>query len=128
MTDLAVLDHHTGEVWLIANALNFDGSHDRVDDAHADAAARVRAMVDRLTEPAAPLIATASDEEWPDVVRQRTPEEYQALVVDAVEEIRAGEAFQIVGSQRFEVPCTADPLDVYRVLRRTCLLYTSRCV
>ena len=56
MTDLAVLDHHTGEVWLIANALNFDGSHDRVDDAHADAAARVRAMVDRLTEPAAPLI------------------------------------------------------------------------
>ena len=76
-------------------------------------------MVDRLTEPAAPLIATASDEEWPDVVRQRTPEEYQALVVDAVEEIRAGEAFQIVGSQRFEVPCTADPLDVYRVLRRT---------
>ncbi|HOA89640.1 MAG TPA: anthranilate synthase component I [Propioniciclava tarda] len=119
MTDLAVLDHHTGEVWLIANALNFDGSHDRVDDAHADAAARVQAMVDRLTEPAAPLIATASDEEWPDVVRQRTPEEYQALVVDAVEEIRAGEAFQIVGSQRFEVPCTADPLDVYRVLRRT---------
>lgn len=37
----------------------------------------------------------------------------------AVEEIKAGEAFQIVVSQRFEVPCTADPLDVYRVLRRT---------
>ena len=35
----------------------------------------------------------------------------------AVEEIKAGEAFQIVVSQRFEVDTTADALDVYRVLR-----------
>ena len=35
------------------------------------------------------------------------------------EEIRAGEAFQIVVSQRFEVDTTADALDVYRVLRLT---------
>ena len=37
----------------------------------------------------------------------------------AVEEIKAGEAFQIVVSQRFETPCPADALDVYRVLRGT---------
>ena len=35
----------------------------------------------------------------------------------AVEEIKAGEAFQIVVSQRFEVDTTADALDIYRVLR-----------
>lgn len=35
------------------------------------------------------------------------------------ERIRAGEAFQVVPSQRFETPCTASALDVYRVLRAT---------
>ena len=120
MTDLAVLDHHTGEVWLIANALNFDASDERVDDAYADAAARVHAMADRLCRPAEALVAVASpDADRPEVIRQRTQAEYEHLVEQAVEEIKAGEAFQIVGSQRFEVPCDADPLDVYRVLRRS---------
>jgi anthranilate synthase component 1 len=36
-----------------------------------------------------------------------------------VEEIKAGEAFQIVVSQRFEVDTKADALDIYRVLRLT---------
>jgi len=50
--------------------------------------------------------------------RQRTTAEYEAMVSAAIEEIRAGEAFQVVPSLRFEIDCTADPLDVYRVLRR----------
>ncbi len=37
----------------------------------------------------------------------------------AVEEIKAGEAFQIVPSQRFDIDTDADALDVYRILRRT---------
>ena len=119
MTDLAVLDHHTGEVWLIANAINFDDSAAGADEAHADAVARLHAMAERLCAPVAPLVAVvepARDE--PAIVRQRSPEEFQAVVRAAVEEIRAGEAFQIVASQRFELPCPADALDVYRVLRR----------
>ncbi len=39
------------------------------------------------------------------------------MVEEAKEAIRAGEAFQIVVSQRFTVPCEADALDVYRALR-----------
>ncbi len=39
------------------------------------------------------------------------------MVEEAKEAIRAGEAFQIVVSQRFTVPCRADALDVYRALR-----------
>jgi anthranilate synthase component 1 len=35
----------------------------------------------------------------------------------AKEHIRAGDCFQIVVSQRFEMATTADPLDVYRALR-----------
>nr|NLI50137.1 anthranilate synthase component I [Propionibacterium sp.] len=119
VTDLAVLDHHTGEVLLIANAINFDDSDARVDDAHADAVARLHAMADRLCAPAPPLVAVQSPPaEPPAVVRQRTGAAFEQVVRDAVEEIRAGEAFQIVASQRFELPCAADALDVYRVLRR----------
>lgn len=119
VTDMAVLDHHTGEVWLVATAINFDDRPEHVDDAYADACARLQAMVDRLREPAEPLVAQRGDEVAAAVVRQRTSAQYEAAVAAAVEEIKAGEAFQIVVSQRFEVPCSADPLDVYRVLRRT---------
>ncbi len=120
VTDMAVLDHHTGDVWLVANAINYDNTPERVEAAYADAVARVEAMVERLGAPAAPLVAeevgTAGHEP---VRRQRTPTEHMAAVVAAREEILAGEAFQIVVSQRFEIDCTADALDVYRVLRRT---------
>ncbi len=46
-----------------------------------------------------------------------TEEEFKSKIEIAKEEIRAGEAFQIVLSQRFSMPCTADALDVYRMLR-----------
>ena len=41
------------------------------------------------------------------------------MVETAKEHIRAGDAFQIVLSQRFDVPTTAQPLEIYRVLRAT---------
>ena len=45
---------------------------------------------------------------------RKTPYFLSALVK---EEIRSGEAFQVVLSQRFSMPCQADPIDVYRMLR-----------
>ena len=118
-TDVAALDHHTGEVWLIANAVNFDDSDEGVVAAYEDAARRVRDMLGALARPAPSLSAFAGDGDAGAVVRQRTAAEYEQCVRDAVEEIRAGEAFQIVVSQRFQRPCSADPLDVYRLLRRS---------
>lgn len=119
VTDMAVLDHRTGQVWLIANAINFDGSAERIAQAHADACGRIETMLADLRAPKPALLATEStDGTTASVRRQRSSAQYQAAVSAAVEEIKAGEAFQIVPSQRFEVDCTADPLDVYRVLRR----------
>lgn len=119
VSEMAVLDHHTGEVWLVANAINFDDTADRITDAYADACDRLRAMTEALLAPAVPLVAVrAAGAAVAEVRRQRTPAEYQAAVAAAIEEIRAGEAFQIVPSQRFETDCPADALDVYRVLRR----------
>ncbi|SDS75724.1 anthranilate synthase, component I [Friedmanniella luteola] len=119
VADLAVLDHHTGQVWLVANAINFDGSDERVDEAHADAVARVEAMAARLAEPTPSSAVDVRFDHLLPVRRQRSPEAFQSAVRSAVEEIKAGEAFQVVVSQRFEVDTTADALDIYRVLRLT---------
>ena len=47
-----------------------------------------------------------------------TRERYHAMVARAKEYIRAGDAFQIVPSQRFRVPFRQPPLSLYRALRR----------
>ena len=47
-SDLVVVDHHRSEVWLVANAINYDDSSERVDEAYADAVARVEEMTGRL--------------------------------------------------------------------------------
>ena len=119
VSDLAVLDHHTSEVWLVANAINFDASDERVDEAYADAVARVEAMAALLAEPTPSAVVQASFDTPLPIRRQRSAEEFQGAVRAAVEEIKAGEAFQVVVSQRFEVDTSADALEVYRVLRLT---------
>ncbi len=119
-SDLAVLDHHAGEVWLIANAINFDGTDQRVDEAYADAVARLDAMADLLAQPTPSSVVSATfGQATLPIRRQRSAEEFQGAVRAAVEEIKAGEAFQVVVSQRFEVDTTADALQIYRVLRLT---------
>ena len=40
-TDLAAFDHHEGRIHLIANAVNWDGSDERIEEAYEDAVARV---------------------------------------------------------------------------------------
>ena len=118
-SDLAVVDHHASEVWLVANAINYDNSDAGVDEAYADAVDRVEQMVDQLGRPTPASAVVAERDQLLPVRRQRSSAEYRAGVRAAVEEIRAGEAFQIVLSQRFEVDTTADALDIYRVLRLT---------
>lgn len=120
VTDLAAVDHRTGEVWLMANAINFDATDERVDQAYADAVDRVHRMVADLARPASPLARVRTDDIADldaRVVRQRTSPEFEDCVRAAVAEIEAGEAFQIVVSQRFEIPDVADAFEVYRRLR-----------
>ncbi len=50
--------------------------------------------------------------------RVMSSEDYRSAVSKAKEYIRAGDAFQIVLSQRFDIDLDADPFDVYRVLRQ----------
>ncbi|MPV35702.1 anthranilate synthase component I [Georgenia subflava] len=116
-TDMAAVDHHDGSVWLIANAVNFDDTDERVDAAHADAVARLDAMAAALTRPAASAAAVHVPTDVPQL-RFRTPRaDFENAVLAGKEAIRDGEVFQVVLSQRLDIDCVADPLDVYRVLR-----------
>jgi anthranilate synthase component 1 len=117
-TDLAALDHHEGAITLIANAVNWDDSPERVDAAYDAAVARLDEMTAQLAAPA-PATVAVFDRPAPDFRRNRTPQQHHAAIESAKEQIRAGEAFQVVVSQRFEMDTTADALDVYRVLRAT---------
>jgi anthranilate synthase component I len=117
-TDLAVLDHDDGSVLLIANAVNWDDTDERVDEAWRDAVARLDAMTADLARPAPPLAAALDRAVAVGDVRSTVPVGgYPAGVERVKEQIRSGEAFQVVLSQRFELPTSASALDVYRVLR-----------
>ncbi|WP_159622323.1 anthranilate synthase component I [Ruania rhizosphaerae] len=115
--DMAAIDHHTGDVWLIANAINTDDSDARVDEAHADAVARLDAMQEQLVAPTRSHALRTTDAEQPDLRFRTAREDYAAGVQAAKQAIRDGEVFQVVLSQRLDLDCPADPLDVYRVLR-----------
>lgn len=117
-TDLAAVDHHEGTITLIANAVNWDGQDERVDEAYDAAVSRLDVMTRALGQPLGSTVATFSRPE-PQARGQRTLEDYGAVVERLVKEIEAGEAFQVVPSQRFEMDTEADPIDVYRMLRVT---------
>lgn len=117
-TDLAVLDHVDGSVWLVANAVNTDAQPTGIDEAYASAVARVDAMEAALA--AAPrLPAMAIDASAPEglVTARSEVGAYEKMVKFAKESIRDGDVFQVVPSQRFDAECPASALDVYRVLR-----------
>lgn len=116
-TDLAVYDHLKGIVTLIANAINWDGSDERVDQAYEAALVRLKAMRAALASPAKSSVLEIPEFQSPRFARNFTSDEYIAKIDTIKEEIKSGEAFQVVLSQRFTMDCPADPLDVYRMLR-----------
>lgn len=118
VSELIVIDHREGSVVLIANVLTdeLDAPH-AVDDAWADAQRRLDALQAALSQSAESPVATI-DRTVETQAERVTPEaEYLRLAQETIDRIRAGEAGQVVVSQRFDSVCEADPLDVYRVLR-----------
>jgi len=122
VTDMAVHDNVDGTVLLIANAINFDDSSERVDEAWHDAVARVKALLTKVSTPVAQPVSVLAPAalDFASSVQERWDEaEYLAALDRGKEAIVDGEVFQVVISRRFEMECKASALDVYRVLRNT---------
>ena len=115
VSELVVLDHRDGTVLLIATALN-DGT-ETADDLWDGAQSQLGELQSRLAEPSEAWIAEV-DLSIPAEPRPRTTAaDFQASVERSKQFIRDGDVFQVVVSQRFDHEVTADPIDVYRVLR-----------
>jgi anthranilate synthase component 1 len=116
-SDLVVMDHSDGTIILIANAINWDGSSERVDDSYHDALSRLDRMQKELLGTIAGDVSALPSFDKPIFDRNMSEQDFKSKVEIAKEEIRAGEAFQIVLSQRFSMSTSADALDIYRMLR-----------
>jgi len=115
VSELAVLDHREGTVLLVAAALN-DGTDDG-DQLWADAQSRLDAMQTALGQPSETWLAEVDLTTPATPIPRTTPGDYHAAIDASKKYIRDGDVFQVVVSQRFDHEITADPIDVYRVLR-----------
>lgn len=119
-TDIAVVDHVSGSVWLIANAVNVDDKSTRADIAYDQAVRRLDRMQENAATPTpgeARVSALDTSVRQPEL-RFRTPKEVYENAVEATRKhIIDGDVFQTVISQRLDIDSPADPFDVYRVLR-----------
>jgi anthranilate synthase component 1 len=87
----------------------YDAAVARLDELAADGARPV-------DEPL--VVPPERDDELPEVRRRTPPSVYAASVEAAKEYILAGDIFQVVLSQRFDVDLDADAFDLYRSLRQ----------
>ncbi len=88
--------------------------------AYDRASRRVDKLVAKLSEPSAEIVPVDVEVKVAERTKYRanfTQPEYERAVEKCVDYIRAGDIFQVVLSQRFELTLDVDPLEVYRRLR-----------
>jgi anthranilate synthase component 1 len=119
---VTAFDHFRQRLFLIENVFVTPGMSDAdLDDAYARAAARLDALVHDLARPLSYTPAPPPETpltEVPSYTRSMSSPEYCRAVEAAREYIFAGDIFQVVLAQRFDLEGTYDPLAVYRVLRQ----------
>jgi anthranilate synthase component 1 len=122
LTDTVVIfDNLRGTIKVVASV---DGGVGDPNRAYDEACGRIDAVLARLAGPAAPLapldVSPIDAASLPEPVSRTPRAAFEEGVGRVQEYIRAGDAFQVVLSQRFDVPRRGvDPFDVYRLLRVT---------
>ena len=117
---LAAFDHWRQRVYLIESVPTLGLSADELDAAYDGAVDRVRQAVDDLAQPLryTPVAPPSSDDDLPHLESTMGGGTYQRAVEVAKEHVVAGDIFQVVLAQRYDLELDADPFDVYRVLRQ----------
>jgi anthranilate synthase component I len=114
ITDVLVaFDHQRHEVTLIANAFVEDGG---IEGAYARAVETIGEVRERLREPV-PTVEPSEEKAPVDFHSNMSREQFEATVSRIIEYVHAGDAFQVVPSQRFTSPCPVEAFSIYRGLR-----------
>jgi len=119
-TDVVAFDHARKTVQVIA-CVHLDGSTPPESAYHAGLA-RLEQTIALLNQPCDADVLPLGDVDLTSPPPKLPPSNmgvggYQAAVRKCKEYIAAGDAFQIVPSQRFELTTASDPFDIYRALR-----------
>ncbi|MGJ8697592.1 MAG: anthranilate synthase component I [Verrucomicrobiaceae bacterium] len=113
---LVVFDHKLRRLLVVSNALLDE--HESPEEAYATARGRIEAVIASLDRPLhVPPLNGLAEIEAPEPRSNTSQEEYEAMVLKAKDYIAAGDAFQVVPSQRFEADFDGDAVDLYRALR-----------
>lgn len=116
---MVVFDHINKTVNVVVHA--HVGDPKKLREAYADACRRADELVEQLQKPVADLpltdISVSSAPQSDRYASNFTQAGYEQAVRKTIEYINAGDAFQVVPSQRFQTETTADPFNVYRALR-----------
>jgi anthranilate synthase component 1 len=117
-----VFDHFKQQIKVIANVhISPHATDAEIARAYDQTCAKIEATIERLKRPL-PL-SSLTQQSIPDDVElgviqsNLSKAQYIANVEKAKEYIRAGDIFQVVLSQRFEIETAVSPLHVYRILR-----------
>jgi anthranilate synthase component 1 len=109
---LLAFDHQRHEVTVIANAFVEDGG---IEEAYGRAVETIAEVRERLREPVP--VAEAGPAEAPRFESNLSQEEFEQIVTRIIEYVYAGDAFQVVPSQRFSAPSPVEAFSIYRGLR-----------
>jgi anthranilate synthase component 1 len=117
---LAAFDHWRQRVYLLESVPVAGLTDDEINQAYDAAVVRVHEAVADISRPLAYVAVEppVAGDVLPETRSSMPNGRYQNAVEVAKEYIRAGDIFQVVLSQRFDIDLSADPLDVYRVLRQ----------
>jgi anthranilate synthase component I len=111
---LLAFDHLRHELTIVACA--FADDEGGVDAAYERAAAQIVEVRQRLRG-AVPAPESPALTEPPSFASNLEREEFEAAVARIVEYVHAGDAFQVVPSQRFSAPAPVEAFSIYRGLR-----------
>ncbi len=111
---IIIFDTMRQKIKVVSNA-HLDGSQ-TPEAAYAEATGKINAIIARLRTSLAfqPVPGTRAAINFRSNISRET---FETAVERAKEYVRAGDVIQVVLSQRFSGELTADPLDIYRVLR-----------
>jgi anthranilate synthase component 1 len=117
---LAAFDHWRQRVYMIESVPVLDLTGAELDAVYDAAIVRVERAVNDLARPLpyVPVAPPQPGDELPTVTSTMPNGMYQRAVEVAKEHIIAGDIFQVVLAQRYDIQLDADPFDFYRVLRQ----------
>jgi anthranilate synthase component 1 len=112
---LVAFDHQRHELTVLAHA--FVGDDGDVDAAYGEAVATIDRVRARLRQPTAESPAAAPHPTAVEFTSNMSREQFESTVGRIVEYVHAGDAFQVVPSQRFSAPSPVEAFSIYRGLR-----------